>query len=75
MPQSLTDTDAPTQRLAGINAPRLQEALAIGADFSATSFDAAITEGFSTAAAVALPAAPNSRPKRRAVTRPTPQPA
>ena len=76
LPKALTDTDEPVQRLAGVDADRLKEALGIGADFVATTFDAAVTEAFSTAPATKLPATePLHKIRRRTSLRPVPQSA
>ena len=73
VPADLVKTEEPLQRLAGVDADKLNEAMAIGADFVATSFDAAIAEAFNPAAALPLPTiTPRRKSPRRATTpRPT----
>jgi len=66
LPRSLDDAESILPHRQDVQPAKIDEALAIGADFVATTFEAALEEAFATKTATALPANdPKQAPRRR----------
>jgi len=66
LPRSLDDAESILPHRQEVQPAKIDEALAIGADFVATTFEAALEEAFAAKAATALPANdPKQAPRRR----------
>lgn len=66
LPRSLDDAESILPHRQEVQPAKIDEALAIGADFVATTFEAALEEAFATKTATALPANdPKQAPRRR----------